>query len=304
MGPNTKLSLWFCFSLTCFAQQNTPSALFEFHSGFWLNLHHYLYQQATAEPPPPPASPVWEEVIQYYRTSVTKTDLLEDASARVNLILSQSENQPSIRGSGLPEEVITALERVAPDYQRTLWPEHDRQNRAWINAASTLLRRYPGLDETFVRVYGVEWTERPIRTDVAVYADRVGAYTTLEPTHITISSTASAYQGNAALEMLYHEASHALIGKVRGTLATQVRSENRLYRASDLWHAILFYTAGEIVRQRIDGYTPYAVARGLYTGRWDGLDQILAKDWKPYLDGDISLADAAQRLADSFGVAQ
>lgn len=48
----------FCFAGSCIGssrdmatQQKAQADLFEFHSGFWINLHHFLYREAQlAEP--------------------------------------------------------------------------------------------------------------------------------------------------------------------------------------------------------------------------------------------------------------
>jgi hypothetical protein len=33
------------------AAENSHSALFDFHSGFWINLHHFLYREAVVAAP-------------------------------------------------------------------------------------------------------------------------------------------------------------------------------------------------------------------------------------------------------------
>ena len=59
--PKTRCLL-FCLALclsvnaaTCLAQPHSPKdesqALFDFHSGFWINLHHFLYLEALSEKP-------------------------------------------------------------------------------------------------------------------------------------------------------------------------------------------------------------------------------------------------------------
>jgi hypothetical protein len=69
----------------------------------------------------------------------------------------------------------------------------------------------------------------------------------------------------------------------------------------DLWHALLFYTTGEVVRRAVaDGklnypestppkfpafYTPYAYRNGLYTRGWENYQRVLETYWQPYLDG-------------------
>jgi len=41
-------------------------------------------------------------------------------------------------------------------------------------------------------------------------ANNTGAYTTLDPLRVTIASTDARNQGSAALEVLFHEASHGI----------------------------------------------------------------------------------------------
>jgi hypothetical protein len=139
---------------------------------------------------------------------------------------------------------------------------------------------------------------------VAVYASWAGAYTTLEPTHITVSSTDPGYQGDAALEMLFHEASHSMIEQVQKALSAEAESQGKLFPRRTFWHALLFYTAGELTRRHVDGYTPYAIKHGLYDSGWPGALPVLEKDWKPYLDGKIDLTTAVQRMVADYGVSR
>jgi hypothetical protein len=304
--PGTRCSLvLLAFAASAFAQNTPATPVFEFHSGFWVNLHHFLYEQATAESPAPSNSPEWMAAVAYYRKEITKLDLLTNEAARINNRLSGLEDAAPAANSGLSPDLIAALDAAAPIYRAQWWPDHDRANRAWIAAAEPLIERYgEALKKGLARIYATDWPVAPIRTDVAEYASRAGAYTTLGPTHITISSANSGNQGNAALEVLFHEASHALVAKLRNTLSTEVKAQKQVFRRSDLWHAIIFYTAGELVRRQLDGYTPYAIKGGLYDRVWPGVPEILDADWKPYMDQSIDLTTAARRLAADYGVAQ
>jgi hypothetical protein len=243
-------------------------ATFEFHSGFWVNLHHFLYEQAMMGTPSQSDPPEWRDALDYYRREVTKRDLLTDEAAEINNRLSDLESSPSLKDPGLPRDLTAVLDAAAPIYRDRWWTEHDRANRVWIQA---------------------NWG---------------GAYTTLEPTHITVSSINRGNQEEAALEVLFHEASHAIIAKVRSALSTEVRARTMLFRRSDFWHAVLFYTIGEMVRRQLDGYTPYALKNGLYDRTWAGVPEILEADCKPYLDGKTDLTTAVRRLVVAYGVSQ
>jgi len=80
----------------------------------------------------------------------------------------------------------------------------------------------------------------------------------------------------------------------------------------DLWHALLFYTTGEMVRRDVSygslaaadpqengspPYETYAKRFGLYSGSWVRFRGMLDLYWLPYLDGRISFDTAIARLA-------
>jgi len=108
-------------------------------------------------------------------------------------------------------------------------------------------------------------------------------------------STDPSYQGNASLEMLFHEASHAIIGNIDDALSTELKSQSKLFQRRGFGHAVLFYTAGELVRRLLDGYVPYATKNGLYDRSWQGALPILEKD------GKIDLATAARNTVTDYG---
>ncbi|MGB6945460.1 MAG: hypothetical protein WBE37_23890 [Bryobacteraceae bacterium] len=275
---------------------------FEFHSGFWVNLHHFLYEQAGSQTPLADDSPAWQRALEYYRREVVKRNLLSDEAATINNRLSGLDNAPALRDSGLPPGLIAALEAAAPIYKARWWPDHDRANRAWIAAVTPLVSKYSeSLKKELAAAYQTGWPAAPIRTDVTEYASFAGAYTTLDPTHITVSSINPGNQGDAALEVLFHEASHAMVGKIRTALEDEASRQHKLLRRRDFWHALLFYTTGEIVEQHRNGYVPYAVKNGLYNRAWPGAPEVLDADWKPYLDGKIDLAAAVHRLVLDYG---
>ena len=253
----------------------------------------------------------------YYRETIVKRDLLAEESEEINNALANSDIGMNVDAAHLEvyatkacgslkgSELAAILEAAAPVYRRRWWAEHDGSNRTWILGVTPLVSQYGGaIKEELSRIYGVEWPTGALRVDVVQFAKREGAYTTLEPTHITISGVKPENQGNAGLEILFHEASHALIGKVRDTLSAEVKAQNKLFKRRDLWHAVLFYTAGEVVRRQLDGYTPYAFKNGLYDRTWEGLPEILDADWRPYIDGKIDMISAVRKLVDDYGIAK
>jgi hypothetical protein len=286
--------------LACLHAADSQST-FDFHSNFWVNLHHFLYEQAAAKSPEPSDSPHWQAALNLYRGEIVKSELLSRDIAGINTALSRVEDTQSLKGSGISDDLAGVLEKAAVVYRTRWWPQHNRANLAWIQSATPLVAKYEdAMKKELAGAYQTPWPSEPIRTDVAEYASWAGAYTTLEPTHITISSTDP---GNAAaLETLFHEASHAMIQKVIEVLNAELDSQNRLFQRRAVWHAVLFYTTGEFARRHLGDYTPYAIKNGVYDRGWPGVVPILEQDWKPYLDGKIDLATAAHRLVADYGV--
>jgi hypothetical protein len=220
----------------------------------------------------------------------------------INNSLAAAEGASSLEGSGLPPELIVVLESAAPFYRQRWWPEHNRANLAWVAAVRPLVEKHAtALKEELAKAYRVAWQDGAIRTDITQYAG-LGAYTTLEPTHITVSSADPANAGQTSLEILFHEASHALIGPIRELLSREAQRQGTTLRRGDAWHALLFYTTGEIVRRRLDGYTPYAIKGGLYERAWPGALTVFDTDWKPYQDGKIDISTAVRGVVANYSV--
>src|SRR5262245_39125638 len=342
--------------------RTAPLPVFEFHSSFWMNLHHFLYQQArlrqqAANPAPPsgkntpdglaPEAPgqaethesktargdsgapaaltpaeqqAWTAALDYYAGDLAGRDLLFNGDmTNIKNRFAELEACEDLSGrsdpscdSGLRRELVVVLERAAPVYRTRWWPAHDRLNRSWTAGVAPLVREFGGkLARQLSDTYEAEWPAGTIRVDTVVYAGSFGAYTTLEPVRVTVSSADSRNQGPAALEVLFHEASHALAGAVRDALARECRMRGKPI-PRDLWHALLFYTTGEMVRRALTpgqdasaargaaAYTPYAYRFGLYSRGWSTYQRALERCWQPYLDGKVAFDTAVARLVSAL----
>lgn len=299
----------------------TAQALFDFHSGFWINLHHFLYLEAAAlkasGPHPPIAShadaeirseltpaerPVWDAAVSYYQGSVIQRDLLfDEGMTAIKNQLEDAEASSDLAHVDIPSPLRDVLLKAAPLYRNHWWTTHDRQNQMWIENLRPLLDAHAtALRDSMVRIYESPWPGQPVRVDVTVYAGPLAAYTTNQPTRPTVSSRDPRNQGTAALEILFHETSHGMIRKVSDAInaaqETAHRSENAP-RSAPLWHAVLFYTAGELVAERIPGYVPYADKNSLWVRAWpDPVRALIEQDWKPHMAGSTSLSVATTKL--------
>jgi hypothetical protein len=269
----------------CHAQQvepiSGPLPVFEFHSGFWANLHHFLYHEARAKisarenrdaaakgsAPVLKQTPgstvtlsaadqkVWDDAVSYYAANYAEKDLL----INIDLILLKNqiedfEDCPELTGrknprcdAGLPGRVGAVLDSVAPIYRAHWWPDHDRSNRRWVSRVDPLVREQGvGLSERLADIYQTRWPRDKIRVDVCAFANPVGAYTTLDPLRVTIASTDPRNQGSEALEVLFHEASHGIAIPVEDAISRECKQREKPI-PRNLWHALIIYTTGEVL---------------------------------------------------------
>src|SRR5271163_2385569 len=268
------------------AQQSSsaygPLPVFEFHSGFWINLHHTLYYEAKLRQAPPAtaqkgnAKPLiklntmqdaatalspaerlaWDSSVAYYAANYANKDLLfnNDLILLKNQ-LGDFEDCDELSGTrkktcdaGLPPKLTRILEAAATVYRAHLWAEQDRANRRWVARVAPLIEEQGvGISERLADIYQTKWPKAKIRVEVSAYANWSGAYTTLDPLRVTISSTDPRNQGDEAFEVLFHEASHGIAEPVQTAIVRECHQRDKAI-PRDLWHALIFYTTGEVIR--------------------------------------------------------
>ena len=343
-----------------------PLPVFELHSGFWINLHHRLYEEAREQGVAAPAAsarpgksakPVlqvapgakptltateqraWDDAVSYYAANYADKDLL--FSTELMLLKNQlgdfetcdelSGTKKKSCDAGLPGKLTQILESAAPVYRAHRWPADDRANRAWIKRAAPLVREQGvGLSHRLADIFQTQWPNEKIRVDVSAVANAAGAYTTLDPLRVTIASTDSRNQGAAALEVLFHEASHGIALPVEEAIERECRQRDKPV-PRDLWHALIFYTTAEVIKPLLDtegevssdraipngpegssssqgdkhgsgdgDYAPNAKHESLYQRGWENYFQILARYWQPYLDGQVTFDNAIAHMVSAL----
>jgi hypothetical protein len=193
-------------------------AVFEFHSAFLMNLHAFLLDASTRTreissytwvvSPTPGELKTLTTAIAFYEANYAQRNLLDDpVMSDIKKGLSVNNDQRDPKGLNLPPTLMTVLSSVAPIYLRCLWPAHDSSNREWIRQAEMLNAQYgaevqAGIEHSLNH----RFQTTPIRVDIVVATgSRNGGYT---DTQTVLPSGRTDYQGLAALEMLYHEATH------------------------------------------------------------------------------------------------
>jgi hypothetical protein len=312
--------LFLCVAACAAPPAATPARanpLFEFHSDPWLNLHQRLLAEtqgnnrwhvavapcACARANDGAIVPAWSSALETYRTEFKDRDPAFDRPLRrMNFALALEGTSPTLTDSDdLNQGVARALAAAFEPYTRAAWPEDDVRNKAWMLATEPLVARWGAeIASELAKRFETSWPIQPIRVEVSRYAGWAGAYTTRDPILITMSSEDPGYQGQAALEMLFHEASHGLTGVLEHDLDMVFAARGK--RAPDaLDHVIIFYTAGELVRRRLGpGYVPYAYKKGVYKRGWETLESAVRTHWQAWLDDRTDLSTALARLADAL----
>jgi hypothetical protein len=295
------------------------SRLFAMQSNFWVNLHHFLYVTARARRGLDATRPAvtsaladtagssslpdtlrraWDEALAYYDRAIAERDILFDTALVAITVRLSHVRADSLGGAGLGADLSTALERAAPTYRAVWWARHDAANRRWIAAVQPLLAQHGDSAAAWeARAFGVRWPNDPVPVDVSAYANWAGAYTTADPSHVTVSSLDPGNQGTAAFETLFHEVLHTMDDTLFAHFRTAARGAGKRWRR-DPTHPFIFYTAGEVSRRLFPGHVPFAEAGGLWERAPDlgAMHPLLERHWQQWLDGRISLDEALRRI--------
>lgn len=138
--------------------------IFNFHSDFWVNLHHRLYEESHHHNANADTGPSWNPAVQFYREHMANHDLLFDPAmvALKNSLEDQDAAATLSPGPGLTPEVIAVLERAAPVYRKDGWRQDDRCNQQWITAVLPLVNKYGSdIARALSHLYEVPWPTDP-----------------------------------------------------------------------------------------------------------------------------------------------
>jgi hypothetical protein len=296
---------------------------FAFHSDPWINLHHFLYQWAREDrgleigrhPLPMPERAtvgelsaadrkVWINTVGFYRDAVASRGNFDGDMMRIKAGLVTLDGDPSAAPPDVIPGIANALRAAMPIYLKRWWPQHDQANRRWIGSVLPLLRRY---EAAFVRltarVHESKWPDFPWPVDVTAYPNYRAGYTTREG-HIVMFSTDPGNQDLYALEMVLHEVQHAepIAGTTPTAIAEAVEAADTQV-PGNLWHAIIFATAGEFVRSIAESegnadYTPYWIREGFENlDGWKELVRPVSAHWLPVVRGEVSRVKGLNAMA-------
>ncbi len=299
------------FSAPAYAQSPT---LFQFRSGFWGNLHHFLYVLGRAqngaadrtrsavvkapldvqgfESQGEPAQTAWKDAVSFYAAGPSKQDaVFDEPLIRVTRALVGAADDSDLSELNLDAQLVAALRRAAPVYRSVWWPRHREANRARQAELERLLHTYgANAVARLTALYATEWPKTPRIIDLCAYTNWAGAYST-DGGLIAIATTDADLSGSEGLETLLHEASHQWDEQIQQRLSAIAAKAGRPVPRL-LSHAMIFYTSGAIVAELVPGHVPYAIKFNVWNRGMSELKPLLDKYWQPYINGAVTFDSA------------
>ncbi len=294
---------------------------YEFYSNYWLNLHHYLYQQAKKRQLPniegmddetrisslsEKDRNIFDRSVEYYEENIIEHHLLFGLNdLRVFL---QEQQLLSIDEHPLGEEydsLIMHLNAFSPVYKTTFWSAHNEKNQEYLASKFDLLKELESeVIPKLSKLAQAKWPDEKVRVDLSVYTNGVGAYTATRPEpNVVISSADVTASGNYLLEILFHESSHLLF-----TMEDpwRVKIYNRAEELGmefprNLWHASLFYLSGrtiqDVLAEREIVHEMYMVKNDVFSSYNNkGFSEAL----EAYYSGNSTLDQTVERLLENI----
>jgi hypothetical protein len=282
------------FLLNTLAAQSSVN--FKFQNNFWVNLHQRLQAGAGRAG----GADVYAELARRNPVFDRQLVAINDALGRM------PGDAASVTDETIEPAVRAALNAAAPAYRAGEWPRQRAVNDAWIADMTPRVARHgAALIAALARAYRTDWPSQPILIDVSGDAGPVGAYTTDSgpagfAAHATIAPGGEGAAGDMGLESIFHEASHAIDASIMKSVNAECAAQN-VRAPRNLWHAIIFYTTGELVRREVGKvgdahYMPYAYRFDVYAKGMDKERGALERHWQPFLDGKISYEEALKNV--------
>jgi hypothetical protein len=171
---------------------------------------------------------------------------------------------------------------------------------AWRNEIQALVQRHGAAVLVYItHAYELPWASDGYPVHLSGYSNWAGAYSTTGSL-LVVSSLDRSTQGLSGLETVFHEGMHQWDETINGLLFAEARRTNKRIPRG-LSHAMIFFTAGEAVRQVMPDYTPVAEAYGVWGRGMEPLRAALQDTWKLYLEGTGTREEAIRALVARVG---
>ena len=297
-----------CASATHAPDKAPSRPRFVFQNGFWVNLHHFLRAEARRQERGAELAlalatldeeerEAWMRALDRYRPVAQRSLLFDEEMVRLHVALASGGGSGALPGGLADPELGAALEAAAPVFREHVWPARARANDEWIERTRPEIERLElQVTDALAAAHQLEWPAQPILVDVTPETGPNAAYTTSTAPPgfaglATINPSIAAGSADA-IECVFHEAAHVL----DATLVRWVEEEcarQGVPVPRDLWHALLFYTAGELTARALGEAGTYrADLEQIFPAFLSALDA----HWRPYLDGRLARNDALREL--------
>jgi hypothetical protein len=297
------------------ASQPNARGMFVFQNNFWVNLHQFLRgeiyrRRVNAALGLDPAAlndvdrAAWASALDVY-AGISKQDLIFDPDARrIDNTLAMAEDAERLSDGLLDASTTAALNAAAPIYRARLWSARQRDNEAWNAQAKALIDRHEtAMASALASVYHIAWPRERYLVDAVGEIGPNSAVTHVGPigfaAHIQAGAASPRNTGDAPLELLFHEASHAasVEGAIRAMIDDECRRQN-LAVSPNLWHLMIMYTSGAVARRELanTGHPSYQPYIDRYDQLPPGERSAFERDWQPYLDRKAPFEQALHDL--------
>lgn len=253
---------------------------FEFHSDYWINLHHFLFQKAGRSQEKKlkedgyqlleineaavykgldtEQSKKLEEAVEYYQKNIVNKDLIRQlGKERVWLQKQNADNR--ITDTLFSKAYTKVLNQASEVYKTTFWPLHMKQNELVIERHLPIVKKMEGYYFSKITKLALQdWPSKTkVRVDLTAYANYAGAYTPTRPYfNLIISSLDPGTENTGFIETLFHEGTHLIFlygGPFRSGISEIFDQEGfKMEYPGHLWHASMFYLCGRVVQDELE----------------------------------------------------
>ena len=294
---------------------------FRFRSNIWVNLHHYLYEQARKGPRdyeqlsqekkifteiPASELKLITEAVLYYANNITQHHLIfTDSLYKFKCWLAEQDQSKPLSGNNY-SGIYLQLNKTYDVYKKHIWGLHRQLNDDALKKIVTIIDT---IEETVFskleKLSNEKWPTSKINVDVTCYAGWAGAYTSSDPITVTQSFFDSRGTGLYAVETVFHESSHLIYGSrywLGKQLAVEASSQNKKIDRN-FWHAVLFYITGKVVQEKLKKQNIHFDE--IYMVKNDVFARFLSVEFcnilDQYIGGDIGGEFALRLLIQNYG---
>ena len=290
-----------------------------FHNNFWVNLHHFFYEQATGQQKAkalgdgihisdredslaltslePGDLHKFDKVLTFYKSKVVDQPLI-----RSGKLLAWLENIPEINevsDTAYGSEFSMVLGLASEVYGKYFWDKHSRQNEILLERFLELLAK---TEDTVLskmeKLSGNQWKGR-VRVDICRFGNWAGAYSPADD-NIVVSTIDPSMNSTLFVEFVFHESSHLLFGRSCAFRKSLKSARERIQTNAphQLWHAAMFFLCGrateDALREQGIDHQMIMTAKSVFLDFYD-LDEFRSA-LDSYYEDEIDVVEVAALL--------